>query len=69
MNNDSSQKKLRRSRDDSMIAGVCGGLGAHYALDPVKIRIVFALVTLFSGVFPGIAVYLVLWFIMPEEQN
>ncbi len=69
MNTVEPQKSLRRSRDDALFAGVCGGLGAHYGLDPVKIRIVYALLTLFSGFFPGIVIYLVLWFIIPLEDN
>ncbi|MFP5440034.1 MAG: PspC domain-containing protein [Gammaproteobacteria bacterium] len=63
-----SQKPLRRSRDDKMIAGVLGGLGKHYDIDPVKLRIVYALLTIFSGAFPGICVYLVLWFLIPLED-
>lgn len=61
-------KPLRRTRENRMIAGVLGGLGAHYGIDPVKLRIVFVLVSLFSAAFPGILVYLVLWFLIPEED-
>lgn len=60
---------LRRSRENRMIAGVLGGLGEHYEIDPVKLRIVFVLVSIFSAAFPGILVYLVLWFLIPEEDR
>lgn len=63
------KKPLRRSRTDRMIAGVIGGLGRHYDIDPVKLRIVFVLVSLFSAAFPGIIVYLVLWFLIPLEDE
>ncbi|HEY47528.1 MAG: hypothetical protein AMJ88_06260 [Anaerolineae bacterium SM23_ 63] len=35
----SEYKRLYRSRDDSMIAGVCGGLGEYFAIDPTVIRL------------------------------
>ena len=70
--NDSSQggekKPLRRSRENGMIAGVIAGLGEHYDIDPVKLRIVYVLVSIFSAAFPGIVVYLILWFLIPQES-
>lgn len=69
MNGETGEKRLRRSREDRMIAGVMGGLGAHYGIDPVKLRIVFVLVSLFSAAFPGICVYLVLWLLIPLEDG
>lgn len=59
---------LRRSRTDRMIAGVLGGLGRHYGIDPVKLRIAYVLVSLLCAAFPGIIVYLVMWFIIPLED-
>lgn len=35
----SEYKRLYRSRDDSMIAGVCGGLGEYFSIDPTVIRL------------------------------
>lgn len=66
-----SEKKLRRSRQQNMIAGVVGGLAEYFGLDVTVLRIVYALVSLFSGAFPGIIVYLILWVIMPldDEDN
>lgn len=60
-------KKLYRSRTDSMLAGVCGGLGAYFDIDPTLIRLLFVLSTLFSGL--GILIYLAMWFIVPEEPE
>ncbi len=69
-NPDRHDKKLRRSRSDCMIAGVMGGLGAYYAIDSTKLRIVFVLLSIFSAAFPGIVVYLILWLLMPlAEEN
>ncbi|MFZ5722253.1 MAG: PspC domain-containing protein [Pseudomonadota bacterium] len=63
----STKAPLRRSRDDRIIAGVLGGLGKHYDIDPVKLRIIYVLVSIFSAAFPGIIVYLILWFLIPLE--
>ena len=61
------EKKLRRSVDDRVIAGVCGGLAKHFDIDPVVVRVVFALLLVFAG--GGLLAYLVLWIVMPEESG
>jgi len=58
-------KKLHRSRTDRMIAGICGGLGEMYSVDPTIIRLVFALVALFT-VGTALLVYILGWIIIPE---
>lgn len=68
-NRNNPDKKLRRSRTDNMIAGVMGGLAAHYGIDSTKLRIVFVLLSIFSAAFPGIVVYLVLWLLMPSADE
>ena len=57
---------LRRSRDNRMIAGLCGGLGEFFGIDPLWFRLGF-LIALVPGGVPGIATYLVLWLIVPSE--
>ena len=57
--------QLTRSRSDKMIAGVCGGLARHFGWPAERVRIVYVLLSLLSVAFPGIIVYLVLWFLMP----
>jgi phage shock protein C len=47
-----------------MLAGVCGGLGEYFGVDPVIVRFIFVIVTLTSGL--GVPVYAVLWLIMPK---
>ena len=59
-------KKLTRSADDRMLAGVAGGLAEYLDADPALIRILFVILTLLGGGFIGILVYIVLWIIMPE---
>lgn len=60
-------KKLYRDPDNMIIAGVCSGLGAFIGVDPVIIRLLFALTIFFGGV--GIVVYVVLWLSMPIAET
>lgn len=57
--------KLYRSRTDSVLAGVCGGLGQYLRIDPVIVRLFFLLLGLSSGV--GVPLYLILWIVIPYE--
>jgi phage shock protein C len=60
------QPQLTRSNTQRMIAGVCGGLGEYFSIDPIIARLIFVLVTLTSGV--GIPVYILLWILMPRKN-
>jgi phage shock protein PspC (stress-responsive transcriptional regulator) len=64
----STDRPLRRSRSNRMIAGVVGGLAEHFGLNPTVLRIVYVLVSILSAAFPGIIVYLVLWLLVPQES-
>jgi phage shock protein C len=57
---------LRRSRRNRMIAGVCGGLEDFFGLDAFWFRLGFVLAMIPGGI-PGIAIYLVMWLVMPSE--
>ena len=59
-------KKLVRPREGRMIAGVCAGIGQFFGIDANLVRIVFAVVTVFSAGAAAL-VYLVGWVIVPEE--
>jgi len=59
--------RLRRSKD-RMIAGVCGGLAERFDMDPSVVRIGYVLLSVLSAAFPGLLVYLVLWFVVPEAD-
>jgi phage shock protein C len=60
-------KKLYRSTNDKMIAGVCGGLGQYLGLDSTIVRLIFVLLALAGG--PGLLAYLILWLVVPEASN
>lgn len=65
----SEPKKLYRSRTDRMIGGVCGGVAKTYGWDPTLVRVGYVFLSVFSTLFPGIVVYLILWIIIPEEPS
>jgi phage shock protein C len=56
--------QLTRPRNNRMIAGVCAGFAQHYGWDINVVRIITALVALFTGI--GAVAYLILWVIIPE---
>lgn len=58
-------KRLYRSKAHRMVAGVCGGLGDYFNLDPVLFRILFVALALAGG--SGVLIYIVLIFVIPEE--
>lgn len=63
----SEAKRLYRSRKDKVIAGVCGGIGEYFNIDPVWIRLIFVLLVLLQGT--GILVYIIAWVLVPENPE
>lgn len=60
------EKKLTKS-NNKMLAGVCGGIGEYFDVDPTLIRIVYAALSVFSAGFPGLILYLILALIIPNK--
>lgn len=63
--NDASNKKLYRSLVDRKIAGVCGGLGQYFNIDPTLVRLLFVLGLIFVG--GTLLAYIILAIVIPEE--
>jgi phage shock protein PspC (stress-responsive transcriptional regulator) len=59
--------RLRRSRTDRYVAGVAGGLGRHFDIDPTVVRVVLAVLTLFGGA--GLLLYVAVWVFVPEDGD
>lgn len=59
-------KQLFRSVTNKKIAGVCGGLGEFFEMDPIFFRAFFLVSLLFGGL--GFIIYVVLWILMPEVK-
>ncbi len=66
MTTNESRNQLRRQ--NGIIAGVCGGLGAFFGISPLWFRLLFVLLLLPGGL-PGILPYLVLWIIIPRKRD
>ncbi|HTW01040.1 MAG TPA: PspC domain-containing protein [Streptosporangiaceae bacterium] len=66
MSDVNGSKTLVRTRDGRIVAGVCSGLGRYFGVDANVIRVVFAVITVFTGGFGALA-YLAAWVVIPEE--
>ncbi len=60
------EKKLYKSTDKK-IDGVCAGIAEFFEIDPTIVRLLYALITLFTAVGAGIVVYIILAFVMPRR--
>lgn len=58
---------LTRSSSDKIVAGVAGGLGRYFGVDPIVFRIAFVALTLAGGT--GVALYAAGWLLMPEDNG
>ncbi|NOU18183.1 MAG: PspC domain-containing protein [Bacteroidales bacterium] len=59
-----SYRRLYRDTDDKIIGGVCAGMGHYWRVEPLLLRIIIILLTVF-GVFPGLIIYIILWIVIP----
>ena len=62
-------RPLHRSRTDRVLAGVCGGIAETYGADPTAVRLLAALIGIFTGIFPMLILYLVAAVIVPESAD
>ena len=61
-------KKLQKSLD-KQLCGVCGGIANYLDVDPTLVRVLWAVLTLFSSAFPGVMIYLALAICMPKAPE
>lgn len=61
------EKRLMRSQNDRMVAGVAAGLAEYFNIDPAIVRLLFVLLTVMGG--HGLLIYLILWLVMPEGDE
>ena len=62
-------KKMYRSSDNKIFAGIIGGLGEYFKIDPVLLRLVWVFVLIFTGVVPGLIVYAMALFVVPNKPE
>jgi phage shock protein C len=60
------ERLLRRSANDKVLAGVCGGLGRYLGVEPVLLRIAAVVLALANGI--GVIAYVIAWIVIPEER-
>lgn len=62
-------KRLYRSTTDRQIAGVCGGLGEMFSIDPTLVRLAFVFITIVTGLLPMVLTYGIAWIIIPQNTH
>ena len=62
-------KKLYLSETDKKIAGVCGGIGERFEIDPTLIRLGVIFLALISAVFPVLITYIIAALIIPKPPK
>jgi len=60
-------KKLYRSRNNRLIAGVCGGLAEYFDIDLIIVRLITLILVLSFGA--GLIAYIIAWIVVPEEPD
>ena len=60
---------LQRSREQRILAGVCGGIAEWLGWSPSLVRLLYVIVSIASAAFPGILAYVILWILMPERED
>lgn len=63
-----AKKKLYRSGKNKILAGILGGLGEYFDVDPTVLRLGWLLVFVFTGIFPGLLAYIIAIFIVPNKS-
>ena len=59
--------KLYRSKKNRIVAGVCGGIGEYFKIDPTLVRLLWLFITMVSAGVGGLVAYIIAWIIIPEE--
>ncbi len=62
-----TKKRLFRSRENKVLAGIFGGLGDYFDIDPTVLRLGWLLVFIFTGIFPGLLAYIVAIIVVPHK--
>src|ERR1700761_9159913 len=60
-------RRLTRSTESRYVAGVAGGLGRYFGLDPVLFRVAFGVSVVFGGI--GLLAYIALWLFLPQDDG
>ena len=64
-----THKRLYRSSDDKRLAGVCGGVAEYFNVDPTLVRLSWIIITILTGIVPGILGYLIAAIVIPRHET
>lgn len=62
-------KKLYLSTKDRKISGVCGGIAEYFEVDSSLVRLAWIVITILTGIFPGVVGYIVAAIIIPKQPS
>ena len=62
-------KRLYRSEENKVFAGIIGGPGEYFEVDPVLLRLFALAVILMTGLVPGVLAYIIAIFLVPEKPK
>jgi len=62
-------KHLYRSDVDKRLAGVCGGISEYFDVDSTLIRLAWILITILTGIIPGVLAYIIAAIIIPRKPD
>lgn len=60
-------KRLYASSTDRKISGVCGGIGEYFSLDSTLVRLAWVVLTIVTGIIPGVIGYIIAVIVMPSK--
>ena len=62
-------KRLYLSSTDKKLSGVCGGIAEYFAIDPSLVRLAWVILTILSGIVPGIIAYIIAAIVIPQRPS
>lgn len=68
-NSSNNLAKLHRSNSNRILAGVMGGIAEYLGWSAFWVRVLFVVVSSLSAAVPGILIYIILWFVMPNANS
>ncbi len=61
-------RRLTRSQNNRMLAGVCGGIAEYFGIDATVVRLLWTMLSLLT-IWPGIVAYILAWIIVPADTR
>lgn len=60
------KRRLTRS-NNKIVAGVLSGFADYFDIDPVLLRVIFVVLSIFTAGFPGLLIYIICWIVIPKQ--